>query len=118
MDGGIEERILYFTIKTYIMARTDNPLLKGARGKIGKSIVVKQYSYGTVISVMPDMRRVKKSKLQELKQNWFADAVAYAQSILRDPKKKAAYAKKVPEGKTVYHTAIQEYLAKVKKGKM
>ncbi|MBC7493922.1 MAG: hypothetical protein H7221_02860 [Flavobacterium sp.] len=100
------------------MAKTDNPLLKNTSGKIGNFIVVKQYKYGTVISAVPDMSRVKKSKLQKLKQNWFKDAVAYAQTILRDPKKKAAYAKKLKEGKTVYHTAIQEYLEKAKKGKV
>lgn len=98
------------------MARTDNALLKNTSGKIGDTFVVKQYSYGTVISAMPDMRRVKKSELQQLKQNWFKDAVSYAQKILRDPKKKAAYAKKIQDGKTVYHTAIQEYLERVKKG--
>ena len=100
------------------MARTTNPLLKNTSGKIGNFIVVKQYSYGTVISAVPDMRRVKKSELQKLKQGWFMDAVAYAQTILRDPKKKAAYEKKVKEGKTVYHTAIQEYLEKAKKGEV
>ncbi|MGG9962003.1 hypothetical protein [Ferruginibacter sp. SUN106] len=95
------------------MARVkSNPLLQGVSGKIGDSFVVKQYRYGTVISAVPDMRRVKKSALQKLKQNRFADAIAYAQSIIRDPEKKAAYAKKLPEGKTVYHTAIQEYLKK------
>ncbi|MEP7238651.1 MAG: hypothetical protein ABI685_12320 [Ferruginibacter sp.] len=93
----------------------NNPLLKGVSGKIGDSLVVKQYSYGTVISAMPDMSRVKKSGLQKIKQNSFADAVIYAQSILRNPVKKAAYAKKLPKGKTVYHAAIQEYLAKNKK---
>jgi hypothetical protein len=93
------------------MARVNsNPLLKGVSGKIGDAFVVKQYSYGTVISAVPDMRRVKKSKLQKLKQGVFAEAVAYAQSIVRNPQKKAAYAKKLPKGKTVYHAAIQEFL--------
>ena len=64
------------------------------------------------------MGNIKKSKLQKQKQKSFADAVAYAQSILRDPKKKATYAKKIPEDKTVYHAAIQEYLEKAKKGKV
>jgi hypothetical protein len=108
---------LYFVYiqQTAIMARVNNnPLLKGVSGKIGDSFVVKQYSYGTVISAMPDMSRVKKSKLQKLKQSSFAAAVAYAQSIIKDPKKKKAYQSKLPKGKTVYHTAIQEYLKKNK----
>lgn len=97
------------------MARVNNnPLLKGVSGKIGDQIVVKQYSYGTVISAVPDMRRVKKSALQKLAQHHFSDAVAYAQTILRDPKKKAAYAKKIKKGKSVYHAALQEYLKKHK----
>ncbi len=64
------------------------------------------------------MRRVKKSELQLLIQNWFKDAVAHAQTILRDPKKKAAYAKKIKDGKTVYHNAIREYLDRAKKGEV
>jgi hypothetical protein len=52
-----------------IMARVHkNPLLKGVRGKIGDSIVVKQYKYGTVISAVPDMSRVKRTVLQKKEQ--------------------------------------------------
>lgn len=99
------------------MARVkNNPLLEGVRGKIGEHFIVKQYSYGTVITAFPDMSKVKKSKLQQLKQQQFADAISYVQSIIRDPKKKAAYAKKLKKGKTVYHAAIQEYFKKMKKG--
>jgi hypothetical protein len=95
------------------MARvTNNPLLQGVSGKIGNSFVVKQYSYGTVLSAKPDMSRVKKTELQKLKQSLFAEAVAYAQSIIRNPKKKAEYAKRLPKGKTVYHAALQEYMKK------
>ena len=95
------------------MAREkNNALLKGVSGTIGDNFVVKQYCYGTVISAVPDMRRIKKSALQKYKQGRFADAIAYAQSIIHDRKKKAAYAKKLPMGKTVYHAAIQEYLKK------
>lgn len=112
---GVEKKTLPL-LKMFIMARIkNNALFKGARGKIGDSIVIKQYSYGTVISAMPDMRKSKKkTELQKLKQGMFAEAVAYAQSIVRNPAKKAAYARKVKKGKTVYHTAIQEYLKKQK----
>jgi uncharacterized protein (DUF1800 family) len=94
----------------------NNALLAGVSGRIGGSIVVKQYSYGTVISALPDMSKVKKSKLQKIKQSHFADAVAYAQTIIRDKKKKEKYAKTIEEVKTVYHAAIKEYLEKLKKG--
>ncbi|MEO6404402.1 MAG: hypothetical protein ABIY51_15640 [Ferruginibacter sp.] len=98
------------------MARVkNNPMFKGVSGRIGDQIIVKQYSFGTVWSAVPDMSQVKKSALQKLGQNIFSDAVAYAQSIIHDPKKKAAYAKKIPKCKTVYHAAIQEYMKKNRK---
>jgi hypothetical protein len=93
----------------------NNPFLKGVHGKIGNDIVVKQYSYGTVISAMPDMSRVKRTPLQKLKQKVFAEAVAYAKTISRNPTKKAAYAKKLKKGENVYRSALKEYLKKMKK---
>jgi hypothetical protein len=85
-------------------------ILSKAKGRIGEEIVVKQYSYGTVITRYPDMSKVKKSVLQKKEQSLFKEAIKYAQSIIRDPKKKAEYSKKLPKGKSVYHAAIQEYL--------
>ena len=89
-------------------------LLNDISGALGKQIVVKQYAFGTVVSAYPDMSRVKPSKLQQYKQSVFAKAVAYAQSILRNPAKKKEYAKKLKKGQRVYNAAIKEYLAKHK----
>ena len=41
-----------------------------------------------------------------------AEAVKFAQSVIRDPVKKKAYAKKVKAGQAVYHYALQQYLKK------
>ena len=44
------------------MTRTNNnSLLKGVSGWIGKGLVIRKYSYGTVISAMSNMSRVKSS---------------------------------------------------------
>jgi len=94
------------------MARTNNPLLQGTSGKIGGQFVIKQYPYGTVISAMPDMSNVKRSKLQKLQQKKFAEAVAYAKSISNNPVKKVAYAKKLKKGQSVFHAAIKEFYSK------
>ena len=91
------------------MAKTDNILLKGMRGKIG-NLVVKQYKYGTVITSVPDMSDIEPSESQRAKRNSFGDAVAYAQGILRDPKKKQAYKQKLKKSASVYNSAIKEYL--------
>jgi homogentisate 1,2-dioxygenase len=61
---------------------------------------------------MPDMSKVKSSRKQKEQQKKFAEAVAFAKSISRNPVKKAAYAKKLRKGQSVYHAAIQEYYEK------
>jgi hypothetical protein len=80
-------------------------------GAIGKTIVVKNYATKTVITAYPDMSKVVPSAKQQACKSIFAEAVAYAQSILADPAKKAAYAGKLPPGKSIYHAALSEYIA-------
>jgi hypothetical protein len=96
------------------MARNiNNPLLRGVRGRF-HDIILKQYPYGTVISSVPDRSKVKLSKKQKQANTKFKEAVIYAQSILKDPAKRKAYEKKLKRGRSVYHTALAEYLRKAK----
>ena len=94
------------------MARaTNSVLLHRVRGKIGNQVVVKQYGSKTVLSKYPDMSGVKPSKRQKKQRNSFADAIAYAQAIIRDPVKKAVYNRKAKKkDQDAYHYAIQEFL--------
>jgi hypothetical protein len=92
------------------MALSNNPLLKHARGKLGKVIVFKSYSYGTVISNYPDMSKVKSSEKQLQQKSRFRNAVRYAKAVLADEKKKAEFKAKVPVGRSVFHAAIKEFL--------
>ena len=85
-------------------------LLQGTSGAIGKQVVAKHYGKRTVLSKYPDMSGIKPSKAQKAKRSLFAKAVAYAQKINNSASLKEAYKKKVKKGKTVYHTAIKEYL--------
>ncbi|MBL7730888.1 MAG: hypothetical protein JNM88_06890 [Chitinophagaceae bacterium] len=89
-------------------------LLRGLRGAIGKEVVIKQYSYGTVVTAFPvkPLRKRKPSPIQSIRQGVFKEAVKYAKSIVHDQKKKAAYAKKLKKGQQVYHAAIREYMGK------
>ncbi|MGE5107393.1 MAG: hypothetical protein ACM3H8_07605 [Sphingobacteriales bacterium] len=96
------------------MARANNSLLlHKVRGKIGDQIVVKQYGKKTVISKYPDMSSVKPSKPQKKQRGKFGKAVAYAQEILYNPVKKAAYSRKLKKGEDVYHYAMKEFFAKL-----
>ena len=92
------------------MARSRNLLLRDLHGKLGDQIVVKQYGKRTVVTKFPDMSNIKPSELQEVKRSSFQEAVAYAQSIIRDPKKKMEYKSRIKQGKSVYPYAIKEYL--------
>ena len=89
-------------------------LLGGLKGTIGKQLVIKQYSNKTVVTKHPDMHNVKPSEQQVLYKTLFAEAVAYAQAINRDPQQRALYLEKVKKGQSVYHYALKEYLEKHK----
>jgi len=95
------------------MARTrkNDLLLKDLHGKLG-NLVIKQYDYGTVVTKYPNMSGVKRSELQKVNANRFKEAVAYAQSIIRNPEKCKAYAKKLKGKKSVYYAAIAEFMKK------
>lgn len=90
-----------------------NSVTKGLSGKFG-DIIFKQYSYGTVVSKVPDRSKVKLSKKQKTANTLFKAAVAYAKDVIRDPKKRKPYEAKLEQGKTVYHTALADYLKKHK----
>ncbi len=90
------------------MARTKQGLA-GISGLIGP-IIIKQYADKTVVTARPNVRRVKRSKSQKTNSSAFAEAVTYARRIIRDPKKKQEFAKKLKKGASVYHAAISEWL--------
>ena len=97
------------------MAHVKNSaLLQGVKGALGE-LVIKQYGNRTVITKKPDMSRVKKSALQKIYRDRFKEAVVYARGVLRDPKKKAAFAKKLKDGQTVFNAALSHYLKELKR---
>ena len=91
------------------MAVSNSPYLKNYRGNLRKTVVVKQ-AHKTIVTGYPDMRRVKYNKAQRTAQSRFAEAVAYARSVINDPVKKAIYSKLLPKGKRLYNAALQEFL--------
>ncbi len=89
----------------------NNIVTHTASGKVG-NIIFKNYGEKTVISRYPNMTKVIRTEKQIEILDQFRAAQAYAKSILSDPDKKIAFAKTLPQGKTVYHTAISRYLKK------
>lgn len=83
--------------------------MQGMSGTLS-TILLKQYSYGTVISKRPDRSKVKLSPLQKKTNKKFKEAVAFAKSVLQDEAKKKAYKKKLKRNQTIYHAALADYL--------
>jgi hypothetical protein len=89
---------------------SNNIIINGTSGHIGKQVVVKQYSFGSVVTKYPDMSNVIPTKKQLKEKGRFAKAVVFAQGIINNPQQKMEWQQKLPEGKKVYHAAIQWYL--------
>lgn len=95
------------------MARViENDLIENLSGKVGKQLVYKTYSYGTVVSRYPDMSKVKLSAKQKNANKLFAKAVAYAKKVIADPVLRKKYEEKLTPGKTVYNVALADYMKK------
>ncbi|HEX5170334.1 MAG TPA: hypothetical protein VFW11_14250 [Cyclobacteriaceae bacterium] len=82
-------------------------------------VVFKQYRGGVVISKIPDMSNVKRSQKQRKCNRSFAEAVAYARSVLYDPEKRKEMVKRKSahpkfRRSSIYHMAIREYFMKTK----
>jgi hypothetical protein len=92
------------------MARQkQNVLTHGLTGNVYGQLIFKQYSYGTVVSKIPDRSKVVLSEKQQASTGTFRKAVAYAKGVLKDPVKYAEIQSRLAEGKAVYHAAIKEY---------
>jgi hypothetical protein len=93
------------------MATAENIFLKNVRGTIGRQMVIKTYSWGTVITKYPNMSKVKPSKAQKQQRKSFGEAVVYAKALMADPERAEALKKKLEKGKSVYRAAIREFFA-------
>src|SRR5882757_8979983 len=102
---------LLYTKPNTMAISTNNIIIEGLSGLLGQQLCFKNYRRRgtTVVSKKPNMDNVVPSEKQLQEKSRFGDAIRFAQSILRDPAKKAAY--KTEEGRSVYHTAITDYLA-------
>lgn len=94
------------------MARiTQNALVKGARGNVGKQFVYKKRGKNTHIALMPTVdKTLVPTENQVRVRDRFADASAYATGAMASPDLKAEYERKVPAGKTAHNIAFRDAL--------
>ena len=90
------------------MARINNDMVEGSRGKVGKDLVYKTRNKKTFLSKKPDMSNIIATKEQTKNRNFFAEAVQFARELKKDPVRSAAF--KLRKGETLYLAAIKEYM--------
>jgi hypothetical protein len=97
------------------MAKTGNNYVTyGMSGAIGKELLFRTIKGKTYACKIPDMSNIIPSKNQTRKREKFGRAVKFAQSIMNDPEKAAAYEKK--PGQRLYHTIITDYMKRPEPG--
>jgi hypothetical protein len=89
---------------------SDNMLVVGARGNLGGQVVFKKHGDNTIMTKMPVQSRKKPSKDQKKRRELFTDAVAYAQSALKDSVLKQEYQQRAGSSRTAYHIALSDFL--------
>lgn len=93
-----------------------NSLLGALQGALGKEVVFKQYKDKVVVSKYPDMSRVKPTERQVTQRAKMKAAVAYAQTVLRNPELRILFEKGLQPGESVYHKAKKQFFEQLKKG--
>jgi hypothetical protein len=89
----------------------NNPILAGASGKLG-NLVYRQMNGKTIVQCAP-VRTAPYNEAQKKQQGRFKEAMAYARTLLADPKVKAEYtarAKARHAGLNAFNLAVSEYL--------
>ena len=98
------------------MRRKKLPLnLLMIRGAVGKSFVIKHYKFGIFMTKFPDMTKIVASKKQRVRRDLFAEAVAWAKTVIADKAKKEEWQKRLKRTKRVYHAAIKEFMLRENK---
>ena len=92
------------------MAIAKDIISQGLSGAIGKEVVFKIYDDKTVVTKYPNMKNIVPSASQKTQRNKFREAHNYAKKINDNPVSKAAFALKIPAGKSVYRWAVKEFM--------
>jgi len=90
---------------------TDNLLVKGARGNVGKQFVYKKRGKNTHIAKMPSINKNLEPTAGQFEvRELFAEASLYAKGAMSSPELKKEYEKKAVDGQTAFNVAFRDYL--------
>lgn len=88
----------------------NNPVIEGASGKFGRTMVFRQRGNVTVMAVRPKPTTKLPTQNQMKQRFLFAEASSYAMSVISDPITKAAYQAKAKANQTAYNVAFRDFL--------
>ncbi len=89
---------------------TENVVMDGASGKIGKQLVFRQQAGQTIIAKRAKKTTVPITQDQLEVRYRFTEAAYYAKAVLADPILKSEYQEKAKLGQTAYNVAFADYL--------
>jgi hypothetical protein len=95
----------------------ENAILKGVRGHIGKSVVVKERHGQTIVTNMPDHDKKKRTEAMKKHARRFKRASKLAKYHMQDPEKLARYEAARKPGQSAYNVALGEFLNMIIAGK-
>src|SRR5437773_1712801 len=89
----------------------DNPLVRGARGNVGKQLVYRKRGNDTLLTRMPAINEdAEPTPKQVQMRDLFTSASMYAQRAIADPELKREYQKKAAPGRNAYNIAFRDFL--------
>ena len=95
------------------MATSNNLLLQGVSGHIGKQIVIKQYEGKTVIANYPKQKKRKPTPGQKVNRDKMFAANYYAKGVIANEKKRAEAQLRLDVTRNKLYTAlVREFFQK------
>ncbi|WP_410221255.1 hypothetical protein [Pedobacter sp.] len=88
----------------------NNPVVEGASGRFGRTMVFRQKGALTVMAVRPKPTNKLPTQEQMRQRFLFAEASAYAMDAINDPVTKEAYLAKAKGNQTAYNVAFKDFL--------
>ncbi len=91
---------------------TNNSILSGLSGKLGRALIFKVMGGKTIVSSYPKRVSSKPTDRQRITQNKFKNAAIWAKGILEDPLQKEHYQQQAVKLRlpNAYTAAITEYM--------
>ncbi len=88
----------------------NNPVVEGASGRFGNTLVFRQRGRVTIMATRPTRTTHVATEEQMNRRFLFMEACLYATSVLEDPVKKAAYQAKAKPNQSAYNVAFKDFL--------